>query len=132
MALTGVRQGRQRSRGNEFWPSSAQRERKAIPVSNDQTTTVVKFRGVEYSVPTPGPFELVALERHFGMGAQKLQSDPRMEHMMFLSWISLKRQQVDVGPFDDEFLMNVELVDREETDAEVDPTPTSTPTLPSE
>ena len=48
---------------------------------------------------TPTPGDLVRFERQYGFAVSKIDDDPRMEYVMFLSWTALKR----TGEFADDF-----------------------------
>lgn len=71
------------------------------------------YDGSEYELDaTPG--DLVRFERQYGIPATQLESETRIEYVMYLAWLALKRVRPDVVDFDD-FLDRV-------TDVEDSPT----------
>jgi hypothetical protein len=64
---------------------------------------------------TPTPGDLVRFERKYGMAAGRIETDPRIEYVMFLAWTALTRTGQETLEFD-EFL---DVVDS--TQEDVDP-----------
>jgi hypothetical protein len=70
----------------------------------------VVFDGQKYDINEVRNSDLVALERHFGMGLPRMR-DFTFEQTCFLIWRVLARAGAGPGPFDDDFIDRVEDID---------------------
>lgn len=69
--------------------------------------TVTMADGTTHQVGKMGAAELIAFERQFGVPAGRLNEDQRLEYFVFLAYVSLRRQKLVNGSFD-EFLEGLE------------------------
>ena len=81
--------------------------------------TVEMVDGTEYSVRVL-PVDVVAMERHYGVGLAKLEKDGGLliEHAMFMAWKALVRTGQWSGDLDS-FIEQVASVDDEQAEAPV-------------
>lgn len=63
----------------------------------------------------------LALERTYGISAQEVGTNPRVEHVVFLAWNALRREGKTSEPFDT-FVEGVVTLDTNEGDDAVPPT----------
>lgn len=66
---------------------------------------------------TPTPGDLVRFERQYGFAVSKIEHDPRMEYVMYLSWVALKR----TGEYTDDFEVFLDHIVQSEEAAVVPP-----------
>lgn len=73
----------------------------------------MKFKDVEYTTTDRGTLGAVKFERQYGIAYSEAFAEggtPRMEWMAFLAYSELQADKVDVGPFDDEFLIHLDFL----------------------
>lgn len=61
---------------------------------------VLTFEHGEQSYPIL-PADLMRFERHFAVPWETIQSDPKMEHVLYLGWLSAKRTKRTDSEFED-------------------------------
>lgn len=77
---------------------------------------IVTYQGKKFELGKPHMLDLVMLERHFGVGANALQNDPKMEYLVFLAFAGLRRAGVVSGKYTDEFIAELDDIESPEED----------------